>query len=185
MGVPGLYNLGNTCYANSLLQGLARYLFKCCNFFFNFNIFSSPSIHKWLTNLPMEHIKDGLLDAMREVIQGIFWNPEMAWWFELSLKRLEKVFEKITLYRTCLSFSWKIWTYFSGLNNPEEATLSAVNIATALSQHRWNITIGNFLIRFFKLYFGGTNFKILILILFIDTANSSSCIFRFYSKSSH
>ncbi|PAV88167.1 hypothetical protein WR25_17772 [Diploscapter pachys] len=83
VGVPGLYNLGNTCYANSLLQGLA----------------SSPSIHKWLTNLPMEHIKDGLLDAMREVIQG--------------------------------------------LNNPEEATLSAVNIATALSQHRWNITIGS------------------------------------------
>ncbi|PAV88094.1 hypothetical protein WR25_09106 isoform D [Diploscapter pachys] len=47
----------------------------------------------------MEHIKDGLLDAMREVIQG--------------------------------------------LNNPEEATLSAANIATALSQHRWNITIGS------------------------------------------
>ncbi|VDK88678.1 unnamed protein product, partial [Onchocerca ochengi] len=57
--VPAMFNLGNTCYANSLLQGLA----------------SSKAFVKWVqmidTELPYEGHKLMFLDALKQVIQEL------------------------------------------------------------------------------------------------------------------
>ncbi|KAK6739874.1 hypothetical protein RB195_008395 [Necator americanus] len=53
-GVPGLHNLGNTCYANALLQGLS----------------SLPSMVRWLKEIDTtsSDLRHGFLDELKEVV---------------------------------------------------------------------------------------------------------------------
>ncbi|VDK55500.1 unnamed protein product [Cylicostephanus goldi] len=71
-GVPGLRNLGNTCYANALLQGIS----------------SLPSMVRWLKEIDTStsELKYGFLDELKEVVLSEF-SSTSSGFLEQMIKR--------------------------------------------------------------------------------------------------